>query len=168
MEHPPGAGVGPDDVQAVFMGVPVVDDGGEIQLLRQGELGVEHVPGEGPLLRGLDPVVVQADLPHRHHLFVGAQGADLSHIAQGHPLQVLRVVAGGGVEEGIALRQGDGLPGGLQIAAGADHQGHPPLRQGGQQRVPVGVEGVVVVMGVGVENHSTDLAIGWFKLSPLS
>ena len=37
--------------------------------------GVKHIPGEGPLLGGLDPVVVQADLPHRHHLLVGAHRA---------------------------------------------------------------------------------------------
>ena len=154
MEHPPGVGVGPDHVQAVLVGVPVVDDGGEIQLLRQGELGVEHLPGEGPPLGGFHPVIVQADLPHRHHLFVGAQGLDPVRVGQGHPLQILRVVAGGGVEEGVALRQGDGLLRRLQIAAGADHQGHPPLRQRGEQLIPVWIEGVVIVVGVGVKNHS--------------
>ena len=48
VEHPTDAGVGADDVQAVPVGVPVVDDGGEVELLRQGELGIEEVPGVGP------------------------------------------------------------------------------------------------------------------------
>ena len=162
VEHPPDAGVGADDVQAVPVGVPVVDDGGEVELLRQGELGVEEVPGAGPRLRRLEPVVVQADLPHRHHLRVGAQGLDGVQVGEGRPLQILRVVSGGGVEKAVPLRQGDGLAGGLQIAAGADHQGHPPAGQGGEQRVPVGVEGLVVVVGVGVKNHRADLTVlGW-------
>lgn len=162
VEHPTDAGVGADDVQAVPVGVPVVDDGGEVEFLRQGELGVEKVPGVGPLLRRLEPVVVQADLPHRHHLRVGAQGLDGVQVGEGRPLQILRVVSGGGVEKAVPLRQGDGLAGGLQIAAGADHQGHPPAGQGGEQRVPVGVEGLVVVVGVGVKNHRADLTVlGW-------
>ena len=60
---------------------------------------------------------------------------------------------GGKIEIVVALRQGHGLPGGLQVTAGAHHQVHPLVRQLGQQGIPVGVKGVVIVMGVGIEDH---------------
>lgn len=89
--------MGAHHVQAVLVGVPVVNDGGQIQLLRQGELGVKEVPGVGTVLRGFDPIVVQADLAHRHALLVGAQGFYLVQLGKGGPFQVLRVEAGGKV-----------------------------------------------------------------------
>ena len=93
---------------------------------------------------------------------MGAQGLDGVQVGEGRPLQILRVVSGGGVEKAVPLRQGDGLAGGLRVAAGADHQGHPPAGEGGEQRGPVGVEGLVVVVGVGVKNHRADLTVlGW-------
>lgn len=44
VEDPPGARVGTDDVQSVFMGVPVVDNGGQVQFPGQVQLGGEKVP----------------------------------------------------------------------------------------------------------------------------
>ena len=151
MEHPPGLGVGPHDVQGVPVGIPVVDDGGQVQLLGEGELGVKEVPGVGPVLGGLDPVVVQADLPHRHAFGVGAEGLDLRQVGQGGPLQVLRVEPGGKVEEGVFFGQGHALPGGLQIAAGANHPLYPMGGEGGEHLVPVGGKMFVVIVGMSVE-----------------
>ena len=157
-QHPPGVGVGLHDVQAVPVGVPVVDDDGQVQLLGQGELGVEEVPGEGPVLWAFDPVVVQPHLADGLHPGVGGQSADLVQVSEGRPLQVLRVEPHGGVEIVVSLRQVHALLGALEIAAGADHQGHPLARQGGEEGVPVGVKGVVIIVGVGIEDHGSDLA----------
>ena len=97
---------------------------------------------------------------------MGAQSAYLLQVGQAGPLQVLRVESGGEVEIAVPLRQVPALPGALQIAAGADHQVHPPLRQGGQQGVPVGVKGVVIVVGVGIEDHKGLPQIGFFHHTP--
>ena len=43
MEHPPGPGEFPDDVQAVPVGLPVVDNYWQVQALGQGELGPEYL-----------------------------------------------------------------------------------------------------------------------------
>ena len=59
--------------------------------------------------------------------------------------------AHGGVNMGIGLRQRRRPLGGGQIAARIQHQRDPGLRQRGKHGVPVGVEGLVVVMGVGVK-----------------
>ena len=70
MEHPPHPGELPDNGHAVLVGLPVVDDDRQVQLLRQGQLGPEHrllpLPGRVVL-----PVVVQSDLPDGHHLGAG-------------------------------------------------------------------------------------------------
>ena len=84
---------------------------------------------------------------------MGGHGPHLVELVQRGPLQVLRVEAHGGVKIAEFFRQGDGGPGGLQIAAGADHQSHPHGGEGRKQFVPVRVEGPVIVVGVGVENH---------------
>ena len=130
MEHPPGVGVGLDDVQAVLVGLPVVDHGGQVQLLGQGELGVEELPLLGPARLVLDPVVVQTDLPDGLHLGVGGQGLDLGQVIQGGSLQVFWVEAHGGVDVGILFGQSHAGPAGGQVAAGAEHQPHPRPGQG--------------------------------------
>ena len=158
MKDAPGVGVGLDDVQAVLVGVPVVDDDGQVQLLGQGELGVKEVPGEGPALRAFDPVVVQPHFADGLHLGVAGQSPDVVQVGEGGALQVLRVEAHGGIDVVVFLRQVHTLPGALQVAAGADHQGHPLARQGGEQGIPVGVKGVVIVVGVGVKDHGSVLA----------
>ena len=70
-----------------------------------------------------------------------------------HPLKLLRVDADGGVDMGVCFRERDGLLAAQDIAAGIDDQLHPGLRQGGQQRVPIGVEGLVIIVGMGIEIH---------------
>ena len=61
----------------------------------------------------------------------------------------------GGVHVGIALSQRHRRGGGLHRTAGVDDQPHIALRHGGQHRVPVGVKGLVVVVGVGIEEHQS-------------
>ena len=151
VKHPPGLGVGADNVHHVLVGVPVVDNGGQVQLLAEGELGVKEIPGVGPLLRGLEPVVVQTDLPHRHTLGVGAEGLDLLQIGQCGPLQILRVEPGGKVEEGVLLGQGLALPGGGEVAPRADHQLHPLFPQPGEHNLPVLVKPLIIIMGMCIE-----------------
>ncbi len=133
------------------MGVPVVDNGGQVQFPGQVQLGGEKVPGVGPVLGGLDPVIIQADLPNGHTFGMAAEGFDLLQIGKGGPLQILRVEAGGEVEEGVLLGQGKALAAAFQIAAGADHPCDPVGGEGGEDLRPVGIEGIIVIMGMGIE-----------------
>ena len=91
---------------------------------------------------------------------MGRQGPDLVQIRQLHPLQIFRVKAHGGIHEGPALRQLHGHPGGGQIAAGVHHQRHAPVRQTSQDLIPVWIEGVAVIVGMGVEKDRSGLLHG--------
>ena len=135
------------------VGVPVVDDGGLVQLLGKGELGVKKVPGVGPVFRGLDPVIVQPDLSHGHHLFVAAELPEGGKFRLARPGAVRRVDANGGIDKGIPLRQGQGSPGALQLTAGIYHQPNPGGREGGEDFVPVGGEPIGIIVGVGIKNR---------------
>ena len=150
MIHAPDLGVGPNHLQAVVVGLPVVDDDGQVQLLRQLQLLVEHLllvlPGRVVL-----PVVVQADLPNGLYLGAGGQGPQLLQPAVLPVPAVGGVDPHGGVDEGEALRQLHGGAGGLQVTARIDNQFHAPGRHGSQQFQPVAVERAGVVVGVGIE-----------------
>ena len=152
MEHAPDPGELPHDLQAVPVGLPVVDDHRQVQLQGQLQLAAEHRLLE-LLRRVFRPVVVQADLPDGHHLLMGAQGADGVKVPVRAAGAVLRVDAGGGEQPGPALRQGQGGAGALRVHPG-DHRGaHPGGGQGGEQLLPILAEGVVVVMGMGVKDR---------------
>ena len=83
---------------------------------------------------------------------MGAQGADGVEIIIGTAGAVLRVDAHGGVDVGKLLRQGHHRPGRRHVAARVHHKAHSSLRQGGEDRLPVGVEGAGIIVGVGIEN----------------
>lgn len=155
VEHAPDAGELLHDGQAVSVGLPVVDDDGQVQPLRQGELGAEDLflQVTGDLL----PVVVQADLPHGLDLGVARHGLDLVQPVGRQAERVLRVDPGGGVEEGVLLGQGDGLPGAFQVTAGAQDQADVGRGQGGEDLVPVRVELLGVIMRVGIKQHGSAL-----------
>ena len=134
------------------MGLPVVDDDGQIQLNSQLNL-----PPEDHLLELLGrvvlPIIIQADFSYGHHLFVAAELPEGGKFRLARPGAVGRVDANGGVDKGIPLRQGDGRPGALQLAARVHHQPHPGGGKGGEDLVPVCVEAAGVVMGVCIENR---------------
>ena len=67
--------------------------------------------------------------------------------------QLLRVNAHGGIHKGQLLRQSQGGPAALLVAARVDDQVHPLGMQLPQQPDPVGVKGLVVVMGMCVKIH---------------
>lgn len=99
-----------------------------------------------------DPVIIQADLPHRHHSGVGAQGLHPVQLRQGDPLQIFRVDARRGIEVVITLGQRHTGAGGAQVAPGQTTSATPrPAAR--TQRVPVGVKGLVVTVGVGIKDH---------------
>ena len=150
MEHPPDPGKLLYDLQAVPVGLPVVDDHRQVQLQRHLELTAEHHLLEF-LRRVLRPVVVQADLPDGHHLFMSAQVPDGVEVLVRAAGAVLRVEPRGGEQPGAALRQGQGGAGALHVHPGDHHSPHPGIGQGVQQRLPVPVKGVVVVVGMGVK-----------------
>ena len=128
-----------------------MDDDGQVQLLGQLHLTTENrlLEFPGGILR---PVVVQADLADGNHFFMAAQRPDGVKIRIGTPGAVLRVNAHSGVNVGILLRQGHSLAGALRVTARVHHQPHPGSGEGGQDLVPVGVEAVGIVMGMGIKN----------------
>ena len=135
------------------MGVPVVDDDGQVQVPGQLHLGGEKVPLLLPSLRVFHPVVIQADLANGLYLGMGRHGPDLVQGVQFHALQILRVESHRGVEEIIALRQRHRHPGAGQITARVEHQPHALVLQTGQHLVPVGVKGGSVIVCMGIKQH---------------
>ena len=160
MEHPTHPGELADGLQAVGVGIPVVDDDRQVQLLRQGELIPEY-----PLLmlpgRVFLPVVVQPDFPDGNHLWLLCQRLYGLQLRRFIIRAVLRVKPHGGIEEGETpgqfhrgLRAGD-------VAARVHHQGDPSLRQARQRCLPVRVELLRVIVGMGVKKHQeTSLKTG--------
>ena len=165
MEHAPDLGVLQHDGKAVPVGLPVVDDDRQVQLLRQGQLAAEHLLLKlpGGIFR---PVVVQADLADGHHLIVPAQLPNGVKVPVGAAGAVLRVDTHGGVHVGIPLRQRHGGTAALYIAARVHHQSHPGGGEGGKHRVPVGVEAAGVIVGMGIENgHGNTSLLLWYGYS---
>ena len=66
---------------------------------------------------------------------------------------VFRMDAYGSVDMGKTMGQLHRRPGGRHGAAGVHHQTDAALRQRSQQGLPVRVELVVVIVGVGVKQH---------------
>ena len=64
------------------------------------------------------------------------------------------------VEEVIFPGQSIHVPGGFQAAAGIHHQSQSLTGQAFQQLLPVGIEGMVVHMGMGVKKHFSFLHDG--------
>ena len=62
--------------------------------------------------------------------------------------------ADGGVDVRIGPRQLHRTAGGLRIAAGVKDQPHAVFGHGGEQRLAVGIERLVVVVRVGVKNQA--------------
>ncbi|CAN4022115.1 Stage 0 sporulation A-like protein, partial [Dysosmobacter welbionis] len=112
VEYAPHPGELLYDLQAVSVGLPVVDDHRQLQLQRQLQLAAEHHLLEF-LWRILRPVVVQADLSDGDHFFLPAQVPDGGKIRGRAAGAVLRMDACGGEQPGAALRQGQGGAGAL-------------------------------------------------------
>ena len=150
MVHPGSVGVGLDRLQTVAVGLTVVDDHRQPQLLRQLHLGMEDALLE-VVGRVFLPVVVQSDLPHGLYLGMAGQGTQAGHGVLGKALAVGGVDPHGGVDKGEALRQLYRRPGAVQVAAWVQDQLHPLARHGGEDLQAVGVEGSGVIVGVGVK-----------------
>ena len=75
MEHAPQAGIVPDDLHAVPMGLPVMNNDRLIQL--QGQVDLTAKQGLLLLLMAGVPVIVQADLSDGHAFGVGRQHCHL-------------------------------------------------------------------------------------------
>lgn len=156
VEHPPDPGEFPHHCQTVGVGLPVVDDHRQVQLLRQGHL----VPEDPPLVFPggiLLPVVVQADLPDGHHpgvLRPLPEEVQLRRVVRG---AVLRMVAHGGIEEGPGAGQRHRRAGGGDVAPGIHRQGDAPPDQPRQNGLPVPVKLLRIVVRVGVKEHGGQL-----------
>ena len=152
MENAPGLGVVQHDGEGIPMGLPVVDNNGQVQLYRQLDLPPEdrllELPGRIVL-----PIVVQAGLAYGYHLLVPAEVSQGGKLRLSGPGAVRGVDACGGVDKGILLRQGAGRPGTLQVASGVHYQAHPGGGEGGEDFVPVGVEAAGIVVGMSVKNR---------------
>ncbi len=111
------------------MGLPVVENDGEVQLTGQGQLGAQHLLLELPG-RVLSPVVVQTDLTDGRHLGLARQRPQGLYVRRGEAAAVLRVDAHGGVDVGVRLGiRRRRLAGGRQVAAGVQDKAHPLRRQ---------------------------------------
>ena len=156
MEHAGDGGKFLDDGQAVPVGLPVMDDYRQIQLLRQRQLLAEYhlLEVSGGIFR---PVVVQPDLADGRHLRLRQQLPQRRQIGVLKARAVLRVDACGGVHMAVPLCQRRRGAGGGQVTARIQHQLHPGFRQRGQHRVPVAVKAAVVIVGVGIKNRHTGL-----------
>ena len=109
MHHPLGP-VLPEQRQCVGVGVPIVEDDRQLQLICQCKLPLQHSelnrPGRTILI-----VVIQAELPHGHALFIREEQAQCVEIRIRNPPGSLGVEACGRPDVIIAVRQ-------LQIKAG--------------------------------------------------
>ena len=151
MEHAAQPGIVAHDLQAVAVRLAVVDDDGLSELPRQRDLLAEE---QLLLLLVLGvPVVVEADLPDGDALRVLGERGDLREDLGRAVLQLLGVDAHGGVDEVVALGQGERRAAAGQIAARVHDQRDAGRVRRLQQREAVCVEGAVVVMGMGVEIH---------------
>ena len=140
--------MGPNHLQTVLVGLPVMDDDRQVQLRRQLQL-----PGKHLLLKFSGGIVlpVVVDLSDGPYLWVGGQGPQLLQPAVLPRPAVRGVNPHSGVDKGKLFRQGDGGPGALQVAARIQDQLHPLLRHGGQRLQPVAVESPGIVVGMGIK-----------------
>ena len=159
MQHAARA-VAAQKLHRIAVRLTVVDD--DRQIVRRGQF---HLRREGFVLRFsggvLLPVVVQANLPHGHHLRAGQQGFHLLQPIGGRVEEIAGMHADGGIHVGPALRKGDALIAALQARTAIDDGAHALLRQGGKQLLAVFTESVRIVMRVGIKNlHELLLSSG--------
>ena len=153
MEHTAHSGKFLHDGKTVSVRLAVMKNDRHIQLLRERELIAQH-----PLLklsrRVLFPVVVQPDLADGNDLRLPRPRAERVQTVLRVGRAVLGMPADGGVDVRIGPRQLHRTAGGLRIAAGVEDQPHAVFGHGGEQRLTVGIERLVVVMRVGVKNQA--------------
>ena len=103
---------------------------------------------------GIVVVVVQANFTDGDHLGMLAELGVEIQIGGGHGLAVLGVAAHGSVNVVVFLRQLDGRYRRCPVAATVDYQRNAGFRQlCAQQLLAVGVEALVIVVGVRVKVH---------------
>lgn len=139
------------DLQAVPVRLAVMDDHGQVK--GQRELDLADKKGFLSLFMIGVPVIVKPDFPDRRAFRMPGKGSDLFQVPLLHFRQLLRVNSHRGIDMGETLRQRNCPPAAVYVASGIDDQFNPLSRQGRQQRLAVGIEGVVIIMGVGVKIH---------------
>ncbi|MNU92144.1 hypothetical protein D3C71_820530 [compost metagenome] len=96
--------------------------------------------------------VVQPALAHRNHFGMGVQRAHLRIALVGVLHRMVRVHAGGGVQEArVLLRQLQGQRRMLAAGTGDDHLHHTGLACAVQHGIAVAVEGVVGQVGADID-----------------
>ena len=130
-----------------------MDDHGDILAIRQHELLPEPVALFLLLLLILLPMVIQPDLPDRDDLFRPFLSVQPVHGRFVQLPDLVRVDPDGGVDIRIFLRQRDRRAGGGEARPHVHDPADPQPWQGSQQLLPVRIECLVVVMGVGLKNH---------------
>ncbi|MPM96460.1 hypothetical protein SDC9_143623 [bioreactor metagenome] len=154
------AWISPHNLQTVPVSLPVVHHHGEAQAQSQRHLSPEHVLLKVP--GGVVVMIIQADFPNGLDLGVEGHGLQGRQPAGGNVFRVVGMNADGGVDEGVAVGQLNTLAGGSHVAPGTEHQRNALVGQSADNGVPVGVEGPVVIMGVGVKQsgyHSVPPAV---------
>ena len=144
----------PHNRQRIGMGLPVMDNHRQPQLLRQRHLCAQYMLL--PRTAGVFlPVVIQTDLTDRHHFVVPGQRAEYINVGVRKIAAVFRMNAHGGIYMVKPFRQRHRLTGGLHRTAGVDDQPHIFLRHSGKHRLTVRVKGFVVVMGMCIKQHGS-------------
>ena len=120
-------GVGPQDVQDVLFGGAIVDDHGQMPLLRQFQLRPEEV---GLLLTqrqvGLRlPKIIQARLADGYDLGFGCKQGQFLHVAESNLGHFAGMQTDGGVNTFESTGNVQGLPRRFQIRRDADDLRHP-------------------------------------------
>ena len=156
MEHAPQTRQLLHRLEAVSVGLPVMDHHRQILLHSQAQLDAQQLqlglPGGRVLI-----IIIQADLPHGHHLLLPQHGLHGGQVVGSVVPGGLRVDARGGIDMGEPPGQGQAHQRSGGIGAAVDDAANAAVRQGGQQRIPVGLEALVVIMGVGIEKHGDHL-----------
>ena len=148
-----------EDVEAVAVGVPHMQAGGQAAFIRQRELRAEDLFLH---FAGAEIVeIVQPDLPHRDHLGMRRERAEF---AEGVPVPLVRVVrvhAEGAPHSLVRLREGEtGKRRGSVIAHGDDVR-EPVGGHGRDDVLRLGCEPLVGEMAMGVDEHQqTSLPAG--------
>ena len=153
MQHPAQAPGGEEaqNGHRVAMGLPVVEDHGPIMLQRNGDLLAQDLLLDSSGRIGV-PVVVQADLPHRHHLGVLEHLQKLLADLQVPLSGVPGMDAHGPVEKVVLSAQLEGGQTPLPVRSAVQDADDAFSGQRRQQLLPVGIELPVIVVGVRIED----------------
>ena len=158
MEHPRRLRKGGDDVHAVLVCLPLVDDDGLFQL--PGQL---HLSPKGLLLnipRDVLIVIIQADLSNGLYFWVFPAQLPVA-VQHGIVYLVRRVRMGadGSIDVVVFPGQSRRRLGGGGGTAWVHQQCNARLGQGsGQKLCPVRIKGPVIHMGVGIKQHFSILS----------